>query len=269
MKHNFLIRLRSSVILTALAALGFWAGGLCLFLLVAAASLIGLFELYQVLGLKGSAPAAAGFMGALLYLEGVWLGWHSGLLLCLFLAFMLLAGTLVFTYPRYTPEQLALAFLGVLYVPGLLSFLFMTHREAGVWTAILILLSSWGSDVFAYCSGMLFGKHKLCPALSPKKTVEGACGAVILSAGLGALYGLLFRDKLTLFGSPAAACALITGLGSLLSQLGDLTASAVKRCRGIKDYGTLIPGHGGVMDRFDSVIVTAPAIYFLTMILSR
>ena len=111
------------------------------------------------------------------------------------------------------------------------------------------------------------GRHKLTSELSPKKTVEGAVDAVVGTALLGVLFALLFREKLPAFGNPFLSMALIGALGSVISQIGDLAASAVKRNRGIKDYGTLIPGHGGVMDRFDSVLFTAPVILFLTKLL--
>jgi phosphatidate cytidylyltransferase len=120
----------------------------------------------------------------------------------------------------------------------------------------LIFLCSWGCDTCAYCVGMLIGKHKMAPVLSPKKSVEGAVGGVAGAALLGALYALAT-------GGLVLEYALICAVGALISMVGDLAASAVKRNQNIKDYGTLIPGHGGILDRFDSVIFTAPVIYYL------
>ena len=124
----------------------------------------------------------------------------------------------------------------------------------------LVFLSSWGADTCAYCVGRLFGKHKMAPVLSPKKSVEGAVGGVIGAGLLGFIFAHVFHE-------PTVAYAVICAAGALISMVGDLAASAIKRDKGIKDYGKLIPGHGGVLDRFDSVIFTAPVIYFLSLIL--
>ena len=269
-KKGFLIRLRSSVIVTVLAGGALFCGGLVLFLAVAAVSMIGLFELFRALGLRKTALEAAGFMGAALFLEAVWLGWDKGLMLALFLSLMLILGTYVFTWPKYTASQAAETAFAVLYVPVLLSYVYRTDllTESIVYTA-LTLLAAWCSDVGAYCMGMLFGKHKLTPELSPKKTVERAVGAVLFSAGIGALYGFVFRNALGLFAHPVIAVMILFAFGSILAQIGDLIASAIKRDRGVKDYGNLIPGHGGILDRFDSVIVTAPAVYYLILLLMK
>ena len=110
------------------------------------------------------------------------------------------------------------------------------------------------------------GKHKLVPQLSPKKTIEGSIGGILGSALVGALFGFFLLDK-TFGGNQFGIMLFIIGaIGSVISQVGDLAASAIKRNHDIKDYGNLIPGHGGIMDRFDSVIFTAPMIYFLVII---
>jgi len=126
----------------------------------------------------------------------------------------------------------------------------------------IVLLASFGSDIFAYFTGYLIGKHKLAPVLSPKKTIEGAIGGVIGAAVLC----LLFAGFTNGWASGVLVRYTILGLlAGGVSQCGDLTASAFKRKMGIKDYGNLIPGHGGIMDRFDSVIFTAPFVYCLSM----
>ena len=165
-----------------LAGGALFCGGLVLFLAVTAVAMIGLFELFRALGLRKTALEAAGFMGAALFLEAVWLGWDKGLMLALFLSLMLILGTYVFTWPKYTASQAAETAFAVLYVPVLLSYVYRTDllTESIVYTA-LTLLAAWCSDVGAYCMGMLFGKHKLTPELSPKKTVEGAVGAVLFA----------------------------------------------------------------------------------------
>ena len=109
---------------------------------------------------------------------------------------------------------------------------------------------------------MLFGKHRLAPVLSPKKSIEGAVGGVVGSALLGCIYAYFFGAKMDEVSNPMVACAVACAIAAVISQIGDLAASAIKRNHNVKDYGNLIPGHGGVLDRFDSMIFTAPAIYF-------
>ena len=133
----------------------------------------------------------------------------------------------------------------------------------------MIFIGSWGSDTCAYLVGCAIGKHKIVPKLSPKKSLEGCIGGILGSALLGAVYALVFTKQLTLFANPVVACAVIGAASSVLSQLGDWAASAIKRNYDIKDYGKLIPGHGGIMDRFDSVIFTAPLVYYLVELLSK
>ena len=156
------------------------------------------------------------------------------------------------------------AFFSVIYAPVMFSFIYLIrNRENGFWLVWFVFIASWVSDTCAYCVGMLFGKHKLAPVLSPKKSIEGAVGGIVGSALAGILYGLLLVSVSDITYSGLWICALIGAVGSVFSQIGDLAASGIKRHYNIKDYGKLIPGHGGIMDRFDSVIVTAPLIYFL------
>ncbi len=265
-----MIRLRSSVIITLLAAGVLYCGSLVLFLVVAAVSMIGLFEMMQAFGLRRTALAAAAFMSGAIFLEAVWLGWDKGLMLALFLAFLLIMGTYIFTFPKYTAAQAAETVFAVLYIPVMLSYIYRVDvlTDSMAYTC-LVLLSAWVSDVGAYCVGMQIGRTKMTPVLSPKKTVEGAVGAVVVSAGAGALYGLAFSRYLGLFEKPWLAVMILFVCGSILGQIGDLIASAIKRSVDIKDYGNIIPGHGGIMDRFDSVIVTAPAVYYLILLLMK
>ena len=123
------------------------------------------------------------------------------------------------------------------------------------------------SDTGAYFAGLKFGKRKLAPLISPKKSVEGAIGGILGSMIVGALYAYLIVESVISDQKILWIFVLISGVGAVVSQVGDLAASAIKRNHEIKDYGKLIPGHGGVMDRFDSVIFTAPMIYFLAYLL--
>ena len=149
----------------------------------------------------------------------------------------------------------------------------LIRTELGLADMGLIFVIAWGSDTAAYFCGTYFGKHKLIPRVSPKKTVEGSVGAVIIAALLCVLYAFIMQKCGSPLGSPKSpmsytAVAMLGAVGSAASQLGDLTASAVKRDTGIKDYGKIFPGHGGFMDRFDSVIFIAPIVYFVVLSIS-
>ena len=139
---------------------------------------------------------------------------------------------------------------------------------------LLILCFAWGGDTCAYFAGRAFGKHKLCPVVSPKKTVEGAIGGVLGTMAFGVIITLVYSvaaDRLEAFTrsnigvSMSVIIALLGCVAAVLGIYGDLFASVVKRQCGIKDYGTIFPGHGGILDRFDSVMFIAP---FVTMVIT-
>jgi phosphatidate cytidylyltransferase len=177
--------------------------------------------------------------------------------MAIIISMILILFVYVFGYPKYHAEQVMAAFFGVVYVAVMLSFIYLTRSlPDGKFLVWLIFLCSWGCDTCAYCVGMLIGKHKMAPVLSPKKSIEGAVGGVAGAALLGVIYAAATQGKM-------AEYALICAVGALISMVGDLAASAIKRNQNIKDYGKLIPGHGGILDRFDSVIITAPVIYYL------
>jgi phosphatidate cytidylyltransferase len=141
-------------------------------------------------------------------------------------------------------------------------------HKTGVYFAWLIFISAWGSDTFAYFTGKALGKHKLCPNLSPKKTVEGSLGGVIGATAMSVIYALLANKfALNLEVNMVFFCATIGFFGSMFSQFGDLAASAIKRQTGIKDFGYIIPGHGGALDRFDSMLFTAPSVFIVMYVL--
>ncbi len=204
-----------------------------------------------------SAVSAAQFyMGAYLY-RALAFGMAAALIVFLFVY--------VFRFPVYHGREVMAACFSFFYAPVMLSFLFLTREGflAGNYLVWFVFLCSWGSDTCAYAVGVLIGKHKMTPRLSPKKSVEGAAGGIAGAALLCALYVYLVERYAAafVFGISPAAAAALGAVGAAVSMAGDLAASAFKRDYGIKDYGKLIPGHGGVMDRFDSVIVTAPLIF--------
>lgn len=132
----------------------------------------------------------------------------------------------------------------------------------GVFTAFII---AWGTDTGAYFSGRFLGKHKLMPKVSPKKTVEGAIGGVIVAILFSIAYLAILKNGFniqSIGGNDYKGLVLLAAVGSVLSQFGDLAASAIKRDVDVKDFGTLLPGHGGIMDRFDSVAFIAPLVLY-------
>ncbi len=136
--------------------------------------------------------------------------------------------------------------------------------ENGSYWIWLIFLGAWVTDIFAYFSGMLFGKRKLMPAVSPKKTIAGSVGGLLGAALSFFVFGFFLRGTLGEINLAFLTCMGI--IASAAGQLGDLVASIIKRQYGVKDYGKIMPGHGGFMDRFDSILFVAPIIYIYLMI---
>ncbi len=270
----FWTRLISGIVLVLIALAAFYFGGAPLALILWAVSIAALHELSKALKCTDAAgkpnmPEIVGMAGVTAYYAGMYfVGDHTIMILCtvgFFLAEMLVY---VAAFPKYRAEQITAEVFSFLYAPMMLSFIYMTRESAqGVYIVWLILISSWGCDTCAYVVGMLIGRKKIFPVLSPKKSLEGCIGGVAGAALLGWLYGRFFLERVSDDGSVSLIVALICALGAVMSMVGDLAASAIKRNGNIKDYGRLIPGHGGIMDRFDSVIVTAPMIYFLTLYL--
>ena len=260
----FKTRLISGILLVIAALLTIISGGYVLFFTLLCISLIGMQELYKAMGIHEDRTGLleiVGYLGAVLYYISLLLGFESYGLMAVLVSLILVMFVYVFTYPKYHANQVMAAFFGVVYVAVMLSFILMTRNlPDGKFIVWLIFLCSWGCDTCAYCVGMLIGKHKMAPVLSPKKSVEGGVGGVVGAALLGVIYAAATQG-------PMVEYAVICGIGALISMVGDLAASAIKRNQRIKDYGKLIPGHGGILDRFDSVIFTAPVIYYLAKII--
>ena len=168
----------------------------------------------------------------------------------------------VFARGKIAITNAAVMLMMSLYVTtAFVSILCLRNEANGAVLFLLPFIGAWVSDTFAYFTGRLFGKHKLIPEVSPKKTVEGAVGGVVFTAAAFVVFGLIVSQGNA---SPNYILLAVSGaVVSVISQIGDLIASVVKRHYGIKDYGRLFPGHGGVLDRFDSVMATAPVLYRL------
>ena len=267
-------RLMSSVVLVILALVLLLTGDGVLALGMLILSLIAFRELTKACGViaegqKNNALEAVGYAGIVLYYLVVYGSGNPvywvGMLALIFLGMMFVY---VFSFPRFRAEQVMTAFFCAFYAPVLFTFIFLTRNlPNGIYMVWMIYISSWICDTCAYLTVMAIGKHKLAPVLSPKKSIEGAVGGVVGSALVGAAFGYFALERVFADQNVTWIAALICGVGAVISQVGDLAASGIKRNHDIKDYGKLIPGHGGIMDRFDSVLFTAPIIYYLAILL--
>ena len=182
-----------------------------------------------------------------------------------------LAGAVIYTCAlpfiadrAHLPAAFGTTLGGVLYPTALLTALTSLRVEAGLalpraeafWLTMSVFVAVWASDTLAYYAGRTFGKHPLAPRVSPKKTVEGALGGLI-----GAFAGVALLKVLALPSLAWPHAAVLALLGGAVSPLGDLAESRLKRSVGVKDSGTILPGHGGLLDRFDALIVAAPLAY--------
>lgn len=260
----FKTRLLSGIVLVIAAILLIVTGGEVLLFSTLLISCIGMFELFRVFKIEKSIISIVPYIAAILYYCNLKWAFIPDVMM-LFMGFLIiLMFVYVLSYPKYDAKQLMAAFFGMFYVGIMLSYVYQIRTLTnGLYLAFLVFLCSWGCDTCAYCVGVLIGKHKMAPKLSPKKSIEGAVGGVLGSAFLTALYCFIFRNQMNIGGEEILILAIIAAVAGLISMVGDLCASAIKRNYDIKDYGHLIPGHGGILDRFDSMIITAPIIYYL------
>lgn len=240
-----------------------YLGGWWLMALAFLVGLLGVRELYHGFEEMGVKPCRLIAYVAILCLYLIHIFGADDVRL---LMLWIVAGTVAclvygFDVEQRKPADTTATLLGLFYVEFFSYHMVLidgTEHRVLIW---LVLLAAFGTDIMAYFTGMALGKHKLCPHLSPKKSVEGAVGGVVGSVILCGLFGYFVVPEITW------QCVVIGLVGSVAAQLGDLSASALKRHMGIKDYGNLIPGHGGIMDRFDSVLFTAPLIYYTMTLL--
>lgn len=270
----FKSRLISGILLVALALVTVGSGGYVLAATLWFLSVIAFHELCLACKIKedkkkqNTLEIVGYIFISLYYVDMAILKNYQLMIMIAVMALIVLMMVYVFKFPKYHANQVMSTYFSFIYAPVLFSFVYLTRElEFGGYFVWVIFISSWISDTCAYCVGMLIGKHKLAPILSPKKSIEGAVGGIIGSAIVGALFGYFLVEQVITGTQVTWIFALIGAIGSVVSQIGDLAASAIKRNYDIKDYGKLIPGHGGIMDRFDSVLVTAPMIYFLFTLL--
>lgn len=238
--------------------------GVCIAIIAA----LGLWEFYRVTGLfsKKSPSVFLGYTyAAFLYVYTILTGSVNSyvfLLSVLIYVFLLLTLTVMF-HDKMSFNEAAVSFLGTVYIAVFfLHIVLIRALNSGKLLIWILFICAWATDTFAYIFGKTMGKHKLCPKISPKKTVEGSLGG-ILGCMLCVFVYTLAVSGICGFGANYASALAAAALGALFSQVGDLAASCIKREHGAKDYSNLIPGHGGILDRFDSVLFISPLIYYI------
>jgi len=256
------IRTLSSFVTLPILFAVLWLGGIYVYFAAMLIAMMGLYEFYQSLKVKGHHPDFFWGMGltAMLYIPAAF---HLPVRFVGMGVFTMLFGMLiVYLYsPKQDLTDLALTIFGFMYFP--LPFFHVALTDVVeihnlVWYIFII---AWTTDTFAYFGGYFFGRNKLWEEISPKKTIEGSISGVIGCVACTMLVSHFLNPDRMLQFIPMAI------IGSVLSQLGDLIASKIKRYTGVKDFGHIMPGHGGVLDRFDSVLMTTPFVYYYGVIL--
>lgn len=245
-------RLLSALIGFSLLFLIIMKGGYVLNISVYIVAIIGLREFYRAVEKIDIKPLyAVGYLGSTL----VFLAFITNMKLFNFILTMLILISLIsiVLFEKIKLEDISVTLIGVLYIPFLLFHILYLDNTKYIW---LIFTIAFGTDIFAYVFGNLIGKTKLSPNISPNKTIEGSIGGILGSVILSLIYSNIYQLM------DPWKIVTISFIASIIAQLGDLTASKIKRQTGIKDYGFIIPGHGGVLDRFDSIIFTVPVIYY-------
>jgi phosphatidate cytidylyltransferase len=266
-------RVKSALLMLPILVIVFLGG----YFLIAGVLLLTLFALKEFSDAFGAKrPASWVFWASTILLYGGFLipKIHMYVFLPWIFISILLCFLSMFSMEKSDLMQGFTSFIGVFYIIFLAFHIVLVDESYGTPLAVtgnfafsgihsyvwIVVLSAFGTDIFAYFTGMAIGSRKLCPQISPKKTVEGAIGGVLGSVLLCGAFGFFFLPAG--FGS----CIAIGIIGGVTSQLGDLSASVLKRKIGIKDWSSLIPGHGGILDRVDSILFTAPTVFYVLMI---
>lgn len=235
---------------------------------LAAIIFLMLHECYNATGASKSMRAAGFVSATLILLSGtpfvIGYNFHITAELCALAALLVIFINMTLVVALHGKwhfkEVLSNAFL-TMYITISISCIIVTRAYFGTGYMMLIFLCAWSSDTFAYFTGKFMGRHKLIPHVSPNKTVEGAAGGLIGSVVICSVYLYVLNITMDIT-SPWLLIGVLVGIaGGLFGQIGDLVASSIKRDTGVKDFGNIFPGHGGVMDRFDSVMFIAPVVF--------
>ena len=261
-------RVISGAVLVVILAITLYFGGIVTCGLMALVSLVGNMELLRVYGVNKKTPGIVCYLATVLYYIAIYLDRMDIIVPMMVVYLLVMLAVYVLTFPTYSDKQIMAAFMDFFYVSVMLSFVYLIRNmEHGLVLVLLIFVSSWINDTCAYFVGRALGKHKMAPVLSPKKSIEGLIGGIVGAGVFGVVFCILFDKYVDTMNYAPLLFAVVGAVGALPAVIGDLAASAIKRNNDIKDYGKLIPGHGGILDRFDSIIFTAPIIYYLLVYL--
>jgi len=207
--------------------------------------------------------SVTGYISAVIVIFSILSGW--GIYIGTLIALSLYLIIMLILHGKVNFKDVFACGMGTLFITLFMSTLIMIRKEYNIFGTLIVFVCAWTSDTGAYFFGRFLGKHKLIPHVSPKKTIEGAVGGVVVSSLCCALY-LFIVNRINMISADNAGYIGIMVLGAVaavFSQLGDLIASAIKRDCQVKDFGNILPGHGGALDRFDSVLFLSPFVYFL------
>lgn len=234
-----------------------YMGGAWFAFMVAVLAVMGGLEFYRMADGKQRILLVPMLLGILLMLGGCYLNVPNWASVALLFTLCIVSFCAIIRYPDFSVEDIAVNIFAVIYIGWTMAHLIAFDALGDGRLYILYLfVGIWGSDSGAYFVGIALGKHRLCPAVSPKKSVEGSVGGLLTAALLLAALNAYFHMV------PMVAAICIGLAISVVGQIGDLVESLIKRHYGVKDSGNLIPGHGGVLDRFDSIMLAAPVMYY-------
>jgi phosphatidate cytidylyltransferase len=257
-QQMLLHRVLSAIIGIPVILFAVWYGGIPLTAIVLILTILGIKEicnLWRKMEVNVWLPGV--FAGGTASVIIAHIGGGNNFEAVLFVLILVLVGYLLAVYPRFTFMDISASVFSFLYAGWLLAHLIILRKlPDGFDYVLLVLVCTWSTDTFAYFIGVNFGKHKLAPILSPKKSVEGSAGGMAGSIIAAVIIGLIVA-KISLM-----HYVIIGLLVGILGQVGDLAESALKRMAGVKDSGNIIPGHGGILDRFDSLYITAPVVCY-------
>lgn len=234
-------------------------------------AILGIHEYMLMLKHRGyHLPLFIGYVGVSVIIAVIHLGPLLGVNLfypAIIAIFMTLALALLIYFEKADFAESALIFWGIIYLGGLCGYLILLRGlPEGLILTFLLFLGAWCNDTIAYFTGIKWGKRRLAPTISPKKSVEGALCGIVGTALLFFLLATLLPEWIGLTRGGSAIFGLVI---AIFGQLGDLVESAMKRKFGVKDAGGLIPGHGGVLDRFDSLLFAAPVLYYYAQLIGQ
>ncbi|MBQ7974412.1 MAG: phosphatidate cytidylyltransferase [Clostridia bacterium] len=225
-----------------------------------------LFELYNAIKYKNELNITGVISAAVLLAGTIAGGVYREFSVAVFV--MIYLGVMVWLHTVVTYKEIASHALLTFFVTFFFGTLIRIYADFGVYYVLMVFVCAWTTDSGAYFTGRAIGRHKLIPKVSPKKTVEGAIGGVVTSLICCWIYTFIL-NCVTVSDMGFITVTVVSLIASLCSQLGDLVASAIKRDCEVKDFGNLLPGHGGLLDRFDSVIYITPIIYYILLIAAK